>query len=172
MMKKIMTRAWEIAKNAVKKFGGKVREYLAASLSIAWKEAKQVSDVITKSWTTTRGHEIEVSYKTSRTVTVRDAFENLVEKEETGLFFTKAVLNGEEVSAGNITRKYKEHKMSFGKVSYMGQTLLIETEMPEDISLEIFGEFKTPSYVITEPKKADNRCKKCGEYCYGDCTSY
>lgn len=40
MMKQVMTRAWEIAKDGVTKFGGKVREYFAASLSIAWAEAK------------------------------------------------------------------------------------------------------------------------------------
>lgn len=39
-MKQIMKRAWELAKQGVVKFGGKVREYFAASLSIAWKEIK------------------------------------------------------------------------------------------------------------------------------------
>lgn len=39
-MKKVMVRAWEIAKAAAAKFGGKVREYLAASLRQAWAESK------------------------------------------------------------------------------------------------------------------------------------
>ena len=39
-MKKIMMRAWEIAKNAVAQFGGKVREYMAEALRMAWAEAK------------------------------------------------------------------------------------------------------------------------------------
>lgn len=172
MTKQVMVRAWEIAKSAVKKFGGKVREYFAMSLSIAWKEIKQMSDVITQSWTTARGHEIAISYKTSRTFTERNLFEELVEKVETGLFFTQAIVNGESVSVGDVTRKYKEHKLSLGKVVYLGQKLLLEIEMPEDISLAIFGPFEVPSYIITELKKADNRCKKCGEHCYGDCTSY
>lgn len=38
--KQVMKRAWEIAKGGVKKFGGKVREYFAIALSIAWKEVK------------------------------------------------------------------------------------------------------------------------------------
>lgn len=44
MMKQVMKRAWELAKSGVKKFGGKVREYLAASLSIAWKEVKNMGE--------------------------------------------------------------------------------------------------------------------------------
>lgn len=40
--KQVMKRAWELAKNGVKKFGGKVREYFAAALSIAWKEVKSM----------------------------------------------------------------------------------------------------------------------------------
>lgn len=39
-MKKIMKRAWEIAKNAAEKFGGKAREYMAEALRMAWAEAK------------------------------------------------------------------------------------------------------------------------------------
>ena len=40
-MKSIMKRAWEIAKEAVKKFGGKVRQYFAEALRIAWAESKK-----------------------------------------------------------------------------------------------------------------------------------
>lgn len=39
-MKNVMTRAWEIAKEGQKKFGGKVREYFAQALVIAWAEVK------------------------------------------------------------------------------------------------------------------------------------
>ncbi len=35
-----MTRAWEIAKKGQKRFGGKVKEYFAQALVMAWKEAK------------------------------------------------------------------------------------------------------------------------------------
>lgn len=40
-MKNIMKRAWEIAKSGVEKFGGKVKEYFAEALKMAWAEAKQ-----------------------------------------------------------------------------------------------------------------------------------
>lgn len=36
----VMKRAWEIAKAAVVQFGGKVKEYFAASLKQAWAEAR------------------------------------------------------------------------------------------------------------------------------------
>lgn len=44
MMKQVMKRAWEIAKAGVAKFGGKVREYFAASLALAWKEIKAMTN--------------------------------------------------------------------------------------------------------------------------------
>ncbi len=39
-MKKVMVRAWEIAKEAVKKFGGKVKEFFSQALKMAWAEIK------------------------------------------------------------------------------------------------------------------------------------
>lgn len=42
MMKQVMKRAWVLAKQGASKFGGKVREYLASSLSIAWREIRNM----------------------------------------------------------------------------------------------------------------------------------
>src|SRR5690554_7300845 len=39
-MKKVMVRAWEIAREGAKKFGGKVIDYLAEALRMAWAEFK------------------------------------------------------------------------------------------------------------------------------------
>lgn len=36
----VMKRAWEIAREGQRKFGGKVSEYLSESLKMAWAEAK------------------------------------------------------------------------------------------------------------------------------------
>lgn len=41
-MKKVMVRAWEIAREAVKKFGGKVKEFFQQALIMAWQEVKEV----------------------------------------------------------------------------------------------------------------------------------
>jgi len=46
-MKKVMTRAWEIAKQAAKKFGGQAIEYIALALREAWKEIKNMVKDIT-----------------------------------------------------------------------------------------------------------------------------
>lgn len=40
-MKKVMVTAWEIARGAVNKFGGKAVEYLAMALKMAWAEYKK-----------------------------------------------------------------------------------------------------------------------------------
>lgn len=41
-LKNIMTRAWEIAREAVANFGGKASEYIAEALKMAWAEVKEV----------------------------------------------------------------------------------------------------------------------------------
>lgn len=41
-LKNIMTRAWEIAKEAVVNFGGKAVEYIAEAMKMAWAEVKEV----------------------------------------------------------------------------------------------------------------------------------
>lgn len=41
-MEKVMIRAWEIAKEGAAKFGGKVKEYFAAALKMAWAETRKV----------------------------------------------------------------------------------------------------------------------------------
>lgn len=42
-MKNVMTKAWEIAKEGQKNFGGKVKEYFAEALRMAWAEYKQAN---------------------------------------------------------------------------------------------------------------------------------
>lgn len=41
-LKNIMTRAWEIAREAVANYGGKAVEYIAEALKMAWAEVKEV----------------------------------------------------------------------------------------------------------------------------------
>lgn len=42
-----MTRAWEIARKGAKEFGGKVVEYFAEALKLAWKEIKNMKAIVT-----------------------------------------------------------------------------------------------------------------------------
>lgn len=43
--KEIMSKAWEIAREGQKAFGGKVREYFAQALKMAWAQAKNTIDI-------------------------------------------------------------------------------------------------------------------------------
>lgn len=45
MKKKVMQRAWQLAKQGVQQFGGKAREYFAVSLQMAWAEIKEESSM-------------------------------------------------------------------------------------------------------------------------------
>ena len=40
MKKQVMVRAWELAKQGAKKFGGKAVDFFRSALAIAWKEIK------------------------------------------------------------------------------------------------------------------------------------
>src|SRR5699024_902516 len=46
-MRNVMKKAWEIAREGQKKFGGKVSEYFAKALKIAWAIVKQVKEKLT-----------------------------------------------------------------------------------------------------------------------------
>lgn len=62
-MKEVMCKAWKIARNAAKKFGGKAIEYIGGALKMAWEAAKgltekQISSLVSKGynrWTTDDG---------------------------------------------------------------------------------------------------------------------
>lgn len=43
-MKEVMCKAWEIAKNAAKKFGGRAIEYIGGALKMAWEMAKGLTE--------------------------------------------------------------------------------------------------------------------------------
>ena len=40
MTKKVMTRAWEIVREAIANFGGKAAQYISEALRMAWREVK------------------------------------------------------------------------------------------------------------------------------------
>jgi gp111 len=48
MKKELMTNAWEIAKNAAKKFGGKAIEYIAGAMKMAWAAIKDSDTSLAK----------------------------------------------------------------------------------------------------------------------------
>lgn len=46
-MKNVMTKAWEIAREGQEKYGGKVKEYFAEALKMAWAIVKAAKEVVT-----------------------------------------------------------------------------------------------------------------------------
>jgi len=76
-MKNVMTRAWEIAKQGQKKFGGKVKEFFAIALKMAWKEIKKMAKVIKN-----------INERIILTAN-HDTFEYTVEGERNGKIFWK-----------------------------------------------------------------------------------
>ena len=48
MKKELMKNAWEIAKEAAKKFGGKAIEYIAGAMKMAWAVAKAGNTSVAK----------------------------------------------------------------------------------------------------------------------------
>lgn len=67
----IMKRAWEIAKNGAKRFGGNVKEYFAMSLKLAWKELKGMSNNIVE----LVGSEKQIKWASDIIAKVKEAIE-------------------------------------------------------------------------------------------------
>lgn len=115
-MKQVMTRAWEIAKAAVIKFGGSSKEYIAEAMKIAWSETKAsaVKIVAVKDWFIRNNFNSEQAYAISDA----DRFEIVSETEKayklrvvTGFgkivsWFPKSVcMTQEQVDAEEVARK-------------------------------------------------------------------
>ena len=92
----IMTQAWNLAREGAKKFGGKVREYFASALRMAWEATRKPVDVVAalialggKEWT--KGTNNRIYFNSPKQFSslqiVRD-----------GLAFVSATLAGEEIS--------------------------------------------------------------------------
>lgn len=100
MKKEIMKRAWELAKEGVKKFGGKVREYLASSLSIAWKESKKMAEQVFNAseivLASKRGNTLIIAVPTAFDVEIADGLRNVAKPLQT------ATNNGVEYSLYGI----------------------------------------------------------------------
>lgn len=173
-MRNVMTKAWKIARESVAKFGSKAKEYFAEALKLAWATLKSETGavgkpvVIRKEWTTTKGAKVVFEYKTEKEVIVTDLFEQQVTRTEKGIFPTFLSVNGNEISTWNTTRTPGKHELSCGVVKVAGQKAVVNIEMPEEISIEIYGELEKPTAKKVNPL----RCPKCGEFCYSDCSTH
>lgn len=175
MQKQVMIKAWEIAKEGVKKFGGKVKEYFAEALKLAWTIVKNEIGavgkigVITKEWTTTKGSKVVFEYQTAKEEIYTDLFEQEKTRIVKGLFPVKLTVNGNEFDTRNLTRTYGKHELDLGVIEVNGRNAKVTIEMPKNISEEIFG----PLFKKAKAEnKSKNICPNCGEYCWGDCTAH
>lgn len=94
MLKQIMKNAWSISKDGVKKFGGKVSDYLSAALKLAWKEAKASTGSNIEILTNfeRNGHQFVLFVKNSKLRLSIDGFETAAvfrvgKDSETYIFF-------------------------------------------------------------------------------------
>lgn len=125
------------------------------------KETKQ-----RKEWVTSKGAKIVFEYDTIKDESFKNDFGEKIEMIKKGVYPKYLSINGTEVSTWNTTRTPGKHELSLGRVKFQGKEAVINIEMPESISTEIYGEF---------PKSNSKRnpliCPNCGEFCYGDCTA-
>lgn len=178
-MKKVMVRAWEIAKEAVTKFGGKVKEYFAQALRMAWAEIKKgVEKMQVHKWVTARGANVELhaEYITKETRTTD--WGDVIEKEVNRVSINKVIVNG-EVFMGFITRVTLDGiaALDLGRKKYVAP--------PENVLSAVWGEFDAKEAAKKEARKraekaeseemkkkiANGYCPKCHSYCWGDCAN-
>jgi len=126
-MKNVMAEAWKIAREGAKKFGGKVVDYIAEALRMAWalvKKGAKIMEVTLKTLTGSRNHKTWVAEITGKCATYKfkrsfiDEYDNdgsnkfwkLLEGKvydvcDGGHRYYAKVENGEikEISAGQIS---------------------------------------------------------------------
>ncbi len=189
-MKNVMVRAWEIAKAAVVKFGGKVKEYFAQALAMAWKEAKnkEESGMKVYTWTTAKGTAIELHAEHVTETTWKDDWGVTHSKPANYVFIDRVVANGTVYRGQGIARIVKDGQdfISLGEQRINGRRTQISVPLPADINQAVWGEYDRIEAAKAERRKAaakaereelqtkirNGYCTKCHSYCYGDCQAY
>lgn len=85
----VMQRAWKIAKQGVEKFGGKVKEYFAQALCMAWVEIKKGADKMVE----LQGSEKQVKWandiRNNAVTTLNDVLDTITEVNEKNVAWVK-----------------------------------------------------------------------------------
>jgi len=95
----VMKRAWEIAKAGQQKFGGKVKEYFAESLKLAWKLVKGVASKVAENFGFAK-----VTERNGIAYFALDEIEGL----EVNLLTEGFNLNGQKVLKRNAIRDFQQ----------------------------------------------------------------
>ncbi|MCM3699173.1 hypothetical protein [Paenibacillus macerans] len=186
-MKNVMARAWEIARAAVTKFGGKVKEYFAQALAQAWKEVKTKVEpgMRVHTWTTAKGSVIEIHAKHVTETTWKDDWGMTHFKPANHVFIKKVVANDKEYYGQGVYRTTKDGQnfISLGEQVVNGKRTRMFVPLPADINQAVWGEHDRIEASKAERRKAaakaereelqakirNGYCTKCHSYCYGDC---
>ncbi|MGG1639842.1 hypothetical protein ACIFQM_00825 [Paenibacillus sp. NRS-1782] len=178
-MKNVMVRAWEIAKAAVVKFGGKEKEYFPQALALAWKENKKgVTGVKVHTWTTEKGAEIELHTEHVTEEKTTTDWGMVISKKVNFVFIQKVFVNGKKHV--NDLRRKKVNGVSMLSLGYASAVI------PADVEKAAWGEYDSIESAKRAAKqqasvrrmkerealsKKPGYCTKCGSFCWGDCTA-
>lgn len=102
-MRNVMTKAWEIAREGAKKFGGKVSEYFAEALRIAWSIVKKGMEKVKLigtekqvAWAEDLRHAVKVAYEIGKKAAFETANEKRTEKLKVALKYIEEVVLTQE----------------------------------------------------------------------------
>jgi hypothetical protein len=142
-MMNVMKPAWEIAKAGQKKFGGKVKEYLAEALRLAWASIKKGVEKMIKisTWVTPTGTEVELhtEHMTSKEVDA-DGIKVTVKADE--IMIHKVSIKGMlETTRANRIRKDGKLMLSLGNHNVGGKNRDIFVPLSDAVNDKIWGEY-------------------------------
>lgn len=185
-MKNVMVRAWEIAKAAVVKFGGKVKEYFSQALAIAWAEAKkkkEESGMKVYTWTTAKGAPIALHAKHVTETTWEDDWGTTHSKPDNFVIIDKVVVNGKVYSGQGLRRTNMDGQPCIHLYNDMATKTKVHVQLPADVNQAVWGEYERIEAAKAERRRAaakadreelqakirNGYCTRCHSYCYGDC---
>lgn len=176
-MENVMTTAWEIARIGVAKFGGKVKEYFAESLRLAWKMFKKEgeSNVKVSKWTNERGAVIEMhtEHVTEEVLGFDEGLGVNLTKKADEIKIVKLILNGQEVDTIGTARLTNNGNpvVKTSNVKFGGKKTIIQIALPEEINLDVWGEYdkRQAGRKAAAQQQPAHLCENCGSYCWGDC---
>ncbi|NGP58131.1 hypothetical protein FLT15_10445 [Paenibacillus thiaminolyticus] len=147
MKSNVMTKAWEIAKEGVKKFGGSVKEYFAAALRMAWAEKKGAKKVQVHKWTTAKGSVVELHAEHITQQTWMTDWGQEMTKEANFVMIRKLVINGKEYHTDRVNRVFVngEAMLDTGDVVvHQGRKYKATAPLPQDVNQAVWAHTMLP----------------------------
>lgn len=141
-MENIMKQAWEIAREGQEKFGGKVSEYFAESLKIAWSLAKKEQNHFNAKWKNDNGMEIEIEVEhiTEKLIGHWGPWQEERYKKIDEMKVTKLSIGSESVDVRYLERSKRESAI-VGETRYKGEHMNITVMLPTEIEKRIWGTY-------------------------------